>query len=155
VNLGSLNFAYRDLCKRVETALNSRSPIPLPAGTVEGIITSAGLSFAANLIFSRGSLRISLQGGGAGVLAKLIQLTLLVGQHYFSRAAAPAVPPTYPFSPHSSFMTAQLVMFCFRKITSPSIDPWASVCAIWTNIPNANINYESLALICILKGKKA
>jgi len=147
---------------------------------VVGIVSSAGLSFAANLFFSRGSFRISLQGGGTAVLAKLIQMTLLVGQkYYFNRTAAqpesqPAVesatpenegaapelvtraPPANPFlSPHACFVIAQLVMFCFRKITTPSIDPWASLFATWTSFPNdAKVNYESLVVICILKGKK-
>jgi hypothetical protein len=52
-------------------------------------------------------------------------------------------------------MAAQLTMCCFRTITTPSIDPWASLFATWAAMPNAIVNFESLAVVCILKGKKA
>ena len=121
------DFSYRRLCESIEWQINHcQSHVQIPTGSLQGIFSSAALSFGANIVMSRFNLRTSFQAAGAAIAAKLVQLTLVVGQKHFSKKAetdSRSIETKPYLSSQDCYAITALALFYFRKITSPSIDP--------------------------------
>ncbi len=83
--------AYQESTANFENRLNGLIRFQLPEGSVEGVVSSFGVSLVVNMVFMR-TLEGSIQGASLAVLFKVVQITLHLGLEHFYEVKNPLLP---------------------------------------------------------------